>query len=48
MMTQEEFMDVLALHCQGKAIKEIADEVGYHPALRLSSCAARGPQLVST
>lgn len=32
MMTQEEYMDVLSLHRQGKTIKEIADAVGYHPA----------------
>ena len=32
MMTQEEYMDLLALRHQGKTIKEIADELGYHPA----------------
>lgn len=32
MMTQEEYMDLLALRRQGKTIAEIADELGYHPA----------------
>jgi transposase len=32
MMTQEEYMDLLALRRQGKTITEIADELGYHPA----------------
>lgn len=32
MMTQEEYMDLLALRRQGKTIGEIADELGYHPA----------------
>ena len=31
MMTQEEFMDVMAMKRQGMSIKEIADETGYHP-----------------
>jgi hypothetical protein len=31
-MTQEEYMDLLALRRQGKTIGEIADELGYHPA----------------
>ena len=32
MMTQEEFMDVLAMRRQGMTYVEIADETGYHPA----------------
>jgi len=32
MLTQEEYMDVLALKRQGWTITEIADELGYHPA----------------
>lgn len=31
MMTQEEFMDVLAMRRQGMTYTEIADETGYHP-----------------
>ncbi|HET7488559.1 MAG TPA: IS21 family transposase [Acidimicrobiales bacterium] len=32
MLTQEEYMDLLALRRQGKTIVEIADELDYHPA----------------
>jgi hypothetical protein len=32
MMTQEEFMDALAMRRQGNTDVEIADETGYHPA----------------
>jgi transposase len=32
MMTQEEFMDVLAMRRQGMSYVEIGDELGYHPA----------------
>jgi transposase len=32
MMTQEEYMDLLALRRQGRTIAEIAEELGYHPA----------------
>ena len=32
MMTQEEFMDVMAMKRQGMSIKEIAAETGYHPS----------------
>jgi IS30 family transposase len=32
MLTQEEYMEVLALRRQGWTIAEIADELGYHPA----------------
>ena len=32
MMTQEEFMDVMAMKRQGLSIKEIAEETGYHPS----------------
>ena len=31
MMTQEEFMDVMAMKRQGLSITEIAAETGYHP-----------------
>lgn len=32
MMTQEEFMDVMAMKRQGLTVKEIAEETGYHPS----------------
>src|SRR5438094_10258430 len=32
MLTQEEYMDVLALRRAGLTITEIAEELGYHPA----------------
>jgi len=32
MMTQEEFMDVLAMRRQGMSFKEIGEALGYHPA----------------
>jgi transposase len=32
MMTQEEYMDLLAMRRQGKSIVEIAEELHYHPA----------------
>lgn len=32
MMTQEEFMDVLAMRRQGMSFKEIGEVLGYHPA----------------
>jgi len=32
MLTQEEYMDLLALRRQGKTIAEIAEELDYHPA----------------
>ena len=32
MMTQEEYMDVMAMKRQGLTINEIAEETGYHPA----------------
>ncbi len=32
MMTQEEYMDVMALHREGWSIKNIADAIGRHPA----------------
>jgi hypothetical protein len=43
MLTQEEDMDVLALHRQGFTITEIADELGYHPATISSWMKAGGP-----
>ena len=43
MLTQEEYMDVLALHRQGFTIAEIADELGYHPATISNWLKAGGP-----
>jgi len=43
MLTQEEYMDVLALHRQGFSITEIADELGYHPATISNWLRAGGP-----
>ncbi len=31
MMTQEEFMDVLAMRRQGMSYVEIGEKLGYHP-----------------
>jgi IS30 family transposase len=41
MLTQEEYMDVVALRRQGWTIAQIAEEVGHHPAT-VSSWLARG------
>jgi len=38
MMTQEEFMDVMAMKRQGMSIKEIAEETGYHRAPSAAGC----------
>ena len=50
MMTQEEFMDVMAMKRQGMSIKEIAEDTGYHPSTISGSAqkaarpsAVRGP-----
>ncbi len=43
MMTQEEFMDVLAMKRQGMSFKEIGDELGYHPATIAKWVKAGGP-----
>jgi len=43
MMTQEEFMDVMAMKRQGLSIKEIADETGYHPSTISKWLALGGP-----
>jgi len=43
MMTQEEFMDVLAMKRQGMSFKEIGDELGYHPATIAKWVSAGGP-----
>lgn len=43
MMTQEEFMDVLAMKRQGMSLKEIGDELGYHPATIAKWVKAGGP-----
>lgn len=43
MLTQEEYMDVLALHRQGFTITEIAEQLGYHPATISHWIRAGGP-----
>ena len=43
MMTQEEFMDVMAMKRQGLSITEIAAETGYHPATISSWLKNGGP-----
>ena len=43
MMTQEEYMDVMAMKRQGMSIKEIAAETGYHPKTISSWLANGGP-----
>ncbi len=43
MMTQEEFMDVMAMKRQGLSITEIAEETGYHPATISSWLKNGGP-----
>jgi len=43
MMTQEEFMDVLAMKRQGMSYVEIGEQLGYHPATIPKWCKAGGP-----
>ncbi len=43
MLTEEEYMDALALRRQGLTIGEIATETGYHPATISKWLAAGGP-----
>ncbi|MGH9205911.1 MAG: IS21 family transposase, partial [Acidimicrobiales bacterium] len=43
MMTQEEFMDVMAMKRQGLSIREIAEETGYHPSTVSSWLRHGGP-----
>jgi len=43
MMTQEEFMDVMAMKRQGLTVKEIARETGYHPSTISSWLRNGGP-----
>lgn len=43
MMTQEEYMDLLALRRQGMTIAEIAEELDYHPATVSKWLKAGGP-----
>jgi transposase len=43
MMTQEEYMDVMAMKRQGMSIKEIAAETGYHPKTVSTWLANGGP-----
>jgi transposase len=45
MLTQEEFMDVLAMRRQGLSISEIAEETGYHPATISKWVKSGGPPL---
>lgn len=42
MITQGEFMDVTSLQAEGLTIKEITDELGYHPAIVSTWLAAGG------
>lgn len=46
MMTQGEFMDVTKRQADGLTIKEIADELGYHPATVSKWLSAGGPPSV--
>ena len=43
MMTQEEYMDVMAMKRQGLSINEIAEETGYHPTTIRTWLKAGGP-----
>jgi hypothetical protein len=43
MMTQEEYMDVMAMKRQGLTIKEIAADTGYHPKTISSWLTNGGP-----
>ncbi|MDP9402390.1 MAG: helix-turn-helix domain-containing protein [Actinomycetota bacterium] len=43
MLTQEEYMDLLALRRPGKTIVEIATELDYHPATISKRLRAGGP-----
>ena len=43
MLTQEEFMDILAMRRQGLSISEIAKETGYHAATISKWVKASGP-----
>ena len=48
MMTQEEFMDVLAMRRAGMTFTEIAIETGYHPATISKWCREGGPPAART
>ena len=48
MMTQEEFMDVLAMKRVGMTYTEIAVETGYHPATIAKWCKEGGPPAART
>ena len=43
MMSQEEYIDVKALHGAGWTIRQIAEHVGYHPATVSGWLKAGGP-----
>ncbi len=43
MMTQEEWMNVKALHAAGWSIRQIAEHLGYHPATVSGWLKAGGP-----
>jgi hypothetical protein len=47
-MTQEEFMDVLAMKRAGMTFTEIAVETGYHPATISKWCRDGGPPAART
>jgi transposase len=48
MMTQEEFMDVLAMKRAGMTFEEIAEATGYHPATISKWCKNGGPPAART
>jgi transposase len=48
MMTQEEFMDVLAMRRQGMSYVEIGEQLGYHPDTISKWCKAGGPPAART
>jgi IS30 family transposase len=48
MMTQEEFMDVLAMKRAGMTFTEIGAQTGYHPATISKWCREGGPPAART
>jgi transposase len=48
MMTQEEFMDVMAMRRQGMSYVEIGEQLGYHPDTISKWCKAGGPPAART
>jgi len=47
MMTQEEFMDVLAMKRAGLTYAEIGAQTGYHPATISKWCKDGGPPVIT-